>query len=775
MIKEQGNPWCIVQDVMDTAREGFYESLFSLGNGYMGVRGFHEDDCHKLPHERSQFIAGIFDVIDSGVTDMVNTPHYLHTTFTVDGEPFDPHEGRILDYKSVLNMKVGTLTRTILWENNQGQITKIEKERFMSLHQLHLACLRYTLTPMNYSGELMIETGIDGHVRNNPIHDDQMKVNNKTVKLLEEVDVTGGVRSGYMEMVTKTRQDAIAESYVVKPLIPEEDIAENTKIQRDAYVGSRFVIRAYQDRPYTFEKYISIFTSRDEVEGLKDTTLRLSEEASHRGYSALHHEHAQAWAKKWQIADIEISGNHRIQQAIRYNIFQLIQTNAEHDHRVSIGARGIMHGRYKGCYFWDTEIFMLPFFLYTNPEAAKNLLLYRYYTLEGARDNAKVLNLKGVKYPWMSSADGREQCESWDTGSCEIHINGDIPYAIHHYYQVTGDVDFILDYGAEIYIETARYWSSRFSYDKGQDIYNMLFVKGPNEYGGVTLNNTYTTFMARHNLELAIEVIALLKEHQRWHDLAEKLDFDHKELDRWQDILDKAVIHYDEGRQLYIEDQHFFDLEPVSLDDFKDGETPLYQKICFDRLQRYRVLKQADVIQLMTLLPKVFTPEEKLAAWHTYEPITLHDSTLSYGTHALFAATLGLEEAAWDYFEKSVVLDMEDVMHNTDTEGIHFASLGISWQAIIFGFAGVVLEEEGLSMYPRMPRQWDKIQFKIIYRKNLMDVTIMGNVAEVTLCEESKTEHMDMKVWHQVLSLEKGKSKQVNKSAAQINNQQQLG
>lgn len=777
MIKEHSNSWCIVQDVMDVAREGFYESLFSLGNGYMGVRGFHEDDTQKLPHERSQFIAGIFDYIDSGITDMVNTPNYLHTKFMVDGEPFDINQGKVLDYKSILDMKRGTLTRTILWENNLGQITKVEKERFISLHHLHLACLRYTLTPINYSGELVIETGIDGSVRNSPINDDQMKVNNKTIKLLTKVDAKANQGSGYLEMLTQTRKEVVAESYEVKSLTNQEHIVENTGIQEDCYVGSRYVIDGHEGRAYTFEKYISVYTSRDGVEELKETTLRLSEEAGRIGYTELLRQHELAWAKKWHIADIQIGENQRIQQAIRYNIFQLIQTNAEHDHRVSIGARGIMHGRYKGCYFWDTEIFMLPFFLYTNPEAAKNLLLYRYHTLEGARENAKAMNLKGIKYPWMSSADGREQCESWDTGSCEIHINADIPYAIDHYYQVTGDVDFILNYGAEIYMETARYWSSRFSYDEKKDIYNMLFVKGPNEYGGVTLNNTYTSFMALHNIQLAMEAISLLKEHNQWEAFANKLDFEYGELDQWQDILDKAVIHYDEEKQLYIEDQHFFDLEPVSLEDFKDGETPLYKKICFDRLQRYRVLKQADVIQLMTLFPKAFTMEEKLVAWETYEPITLHDSTLSFGTHALFAATLGLDQVAWDYFEKSVVLDIEDVMHNTDTEGIHSASLGISWQAIIFGFAGLVLEDGELSMYPRMPKQWGKTQFNVVYRNNILHVSIMEDVAKVTLSKESPLDQMDIKIWDQLLSLEKGKIKQLNKPVTQPQDQtlEQLG
>lgn len=756
MTSDNGTVWCIEQNEYKKETEGFYESIFSLGNGYMGVRGFREENYVSHPEERCIFIAGIFDYIEKNITDMVNTPNYFDTLISVNDEKFNFEQGKILNYQSKLDMKKGILIRNVLWENTKGQITKIRKERFLSLDNIHLAAARYSFIPMNYSGEIIFETGINGNVENNPINDDQLKENNKTIQLLDVIENRSIEYGGYIKVVSKNRRDEIHECYTLSMNVEEKFIISKECIENKNYIGSKLIFEVQQGKEYVFDKYIGVYTSRDNVINLMHETISLCQEARKKGYDHLLKQHEKVWEEKWSIADIQIDGDTNIQQAIRYNIFQLIQTNAERDNKVSIGARGIMHGRYKGCYFWDTEIFMLPFYLYTNPEAAKNLLSYRYHTLEGARENAKHLNLQGIKYPWMSSIDGTEQCESWDTGCCEIHINADIPYAIDHYYKATGDEDFIFNYGAEIYIETARYWKSRFSYDAVADVYNLLFVKGPNEYGGVTLNNTYTTFLALNNFKLAIETISFMKKKKHWKQLKDKLNFKMEEIELWEDIIDKAVINYDKNKKLYIEDNHYYQLESIDINKYKTELTPLYKKISFDRLQRYRVIKQADVILMMILYPQAFSHEEKLAAWQEYEPITLHDSTLSFGVHSILASMLGLQDKAYSYFEKSVTLDLLDVMNNTKREGIHFASLGISWQAIIFGFAGLKLDCNELTLSPNIPKEWENISFKFVYKSNLIQFTISHTDIEVTLCESSTLETLDIKIFNKSINLQKG-------------------
>lgn len=755
MVNTNRSLWCIEQKAYDAQKEDFYESLFSLGNGYMGTRGFQEESYKREPHERCQFIAGVFDYIKKGITDMVNTPNYFCSVVTVNGEKMDFDQGKILEYQSILDMKKGILIRDLLWENSKGQITRIKKERFVSLDQIHLAVARYTLIPMNYSGVIALETGIDAGVKNNPISDDQLKENVETVCLLDVKEHKGIKNGGYIKVATKQSGYEIFESYRLKCDVLDEKIISKGIIESDFYIGSRVECKVHEGEAVTFEKVISVYTSRDGMLCAENETIELSQQANESGYERLAKSHSKAWEEKWQIADIQIEGDNKLQQAIRYNIFQLIQTNAERDEKVSIGARGIMHGRYKGCYFWDTEIFMLPFFLYTNPVAAKSLLMYRYHSLEGARANAKDLNLEGVKFPWMSATEGREQCESWDTGSCEVHINADIPYAIEHYYKATGDNEFLLRYGAQIYIETARYWKSRFTYDAVADVYNMIFVKGPNEYGGATVNNTYTTYMALHNFKLAMNTILWMKKLGQWEPLKEKLQFEDIELEKWQKIIDKAVIHYDQEKNLYIEDSLFYQLEPIELDRYKESAVPLYKKVCFDRLQRYRVLKQADVILLMTLLPAEFNQQEKLAAWQTYEPITLHDSTLSFGTHAIMASMLGLDEKAYEYLEKSVYLDLDNLMENTDVEGIHSAALGISWQAIVFGIAGLAIEEDGLVLKPRLPKKWQGISFKFVYLYNVLQFTINHSELTVQLSQDSVLDVLEIKVFEKAIFAQK--------------------
>lgn len=762
MKKDKGMLWCIEQKEYKEEKESFYESIFSLGNGYMGVRGFHEESYKSEAHERCIFIAGLFDYIEKGITDMVNTPNYYYSVVTINDEKFDFNQRKILEYNSRLDMENGLLIRSILWENSKGQITNIKKERFISLNQIHLAVAKYSFIPINYSGQIMLESGIDASVKNNPINDDQLKENNQMIKLLNVIESKSIDNGGYIKVTTKNSEREISESYTININVDEREIILKQSIEEDEYIGSKIVFKVKQGKEYIFEKYISVYSSRDGVGNIEDETIRLSQEAYKKGYEELLKQHTKVWRKKWDIADIQIKGDSNIQRAIRYNIFQLIQTNAERDDEVSIGARGIMHGRYKGCYFWDTEIFMLPFYLYTNPQAAKKLLLYRYNTIEGARANAKALNLEGIKFPWMASIDGIEQCGSWDIGCCEIHINADIPYAVDQYYKATGDENFILQYGAEIYIETARYWKSRFSYDAKVDVYNMAFVKGPNEYAGVTFNNSYTTYMALNNFRLAIDVISLIKEKKQWKELKNKLQFQMTEIKMWQEIIEKAVINYDENKNLYIEDDHFYQLEKVDFKLYKEETTPLYKKISFDRLQRLRVIKQADVILLMTLFPQVFSSEEKLAAWLEYEPITLHDSTLSFGTHSIMASMLGLHDEAYNYFEKSVTLDLNDVMNNTKNEGIHSASLGISWQAIMFGFAGLVIDRNKLILSPSIPQKWEEISFKIIYRNNVIWFAISHTEIKVKLCQESISNTLNIMIFENDIYIQKGQ-KQVIK------------
>jgi trehalose/maltose hydrolase-like predicted phosphorylase len=313
----------------------------------------------------------------------------------------------------------------------------------------------------------------------------------------------------------------------------------------------------------------------------------------------------------------------------------------------------------------------------------------------------------------MCSADGTEQCETWDIGLCEVHVTADVAYAMDRYVQATGDAAFLRDYAAGVYGETARYWLSRLTWEPGRGCFSSFFVKGPDEYCGAAVNNTYTNWMARHNLSLAA----------RHGGLGEA------ETQRMRHAMEHIAILYDRERRLYLQDETFERLEPAPF--LKGSDVPSYKAVCFDRMQRYRVIKQADLVLLTALFPDSFTAEEKENVFHAYEPLTLHDSTLSWGIHALLALRLGMWDKAGTYFRKALLLDLKDLMGNTGHEGIHMAALGAAWQAVVYGMAGLWADESGLSVRPMLPPGIRRLRFKVHYHGERYHIEVKRDGHEV--------------------------------------------
>ncbi|GHV16480.1 maltose phosphorylase [Clostridia bacterium] len=646
-----------------TAEPQVTESLFAQSNGYLGARASFLVDG-ALPHERCAYLAGGFEYIAPGVTDMVNLPDLFHVTWKL---------GERVSIDRSLNLFDGLYTREAVYRDTDGRETAVTLKRFISMSDKHVAGLSVELTALNYDGETELTMELDGSTVNLPVHDDQTVENLETVALL-----------------------TVAEAYKrgnVRFLRAE---SKSFAVEMTAVITGGLALRLERGKPSRVEKLI--FTNAAPYDTDFNTAFKLS---------------AEAWAKRWETSDIQIDANIETQTALRYNIFQLMQNRPFDDPSVSIGARGLTHSRYKGCYFWDTDIFLLPFYISTDPNAARNLIKFRLDNLGGARANAKALNLSGARYPWMCSVGGREQCHTWDVGRSEVHITADVAYAADNYVNVTGDKSLNV---AQLYAETARYWASRFSYDARKDVYNLLFIKGPDEYCGVSANNAFTVFMARHNLQLAIDA-----------------NPSHPEVGKWREIIAKSRVIYDDGRQLYIQDEDFLRLEPFPGRISDDGSAA-YHEYEFDRLQRYKILKQADLVHLIVLLPELFDNEEKRAIWDCYEPLTLHDSSLSWGIHALAAAKLGLKDSAYVYFERALTLDLSNRMKNTGSEGIHIGTAGSVWQTVVFGFAGLDAKNGALS--PQLPEGWRGMRFSFFKsgKRYRAEITSAGH--SVTEVEE---------------------------------------
>lgn len=635
----------------------YCESVFFTGNGYLGVRGFPGWETKKKPQEHAIFKAGFFSHITPKITDMVQLPDVM----TVCPVGHCPQEVR-----QRLDLKTGELT----WEWRDENFCFVMR-RIASMADRSLLISRLEVRALKF-GNLNVQVIADGNVANLPVNDDQM---------IENTDLTSLLR---MVQISETSMDL--ETIVERtPVHIEWEIIGNegdrfhttvsetrtvTELEREMDVGEEWII----------EKRVHILTGSESIKA--------------RPVADPWQAHRQAWEKLWQDCDLEIeSDDPEFQGAVRYNIYQLLANNAAEDSCASIGARGLTHGRYKGNTFWDTDIFLLPFYLWTRPKAAKNLVCYRTERLADAKALAAKQNLTGARYPWMCSDTGMEQCESWDIGLCEVHITADVAYALDRYCQITGDTEFRNHKANEVFLETGRYWQSRLTWESEKGCYSSFFVKGPDEYCGAAINNTYTNWMARHNLQLALE-----------SGLA-----DTAETEKLKHVRDHIAILYDPERKLYLQDELFERMEPMDFGTRSD--VPSYKSICFDRLQRYRALKQADLVLLATLFPAEFPDEEKLNIFNTYEPLTLHDSTLSWGVHALLALQLGLWDKAEDYLKKGVYLDLKDLMSNTGREGIHMAALGSAWQSIVYGAAGLWNDENGITLKPMLPGWIRRIRF----------------------------------------------------------------
>lgn len=654
MNKATIKPWSIQ---LDGPVSEFSQTTFTVGNGYLGLRGFSLQEPKAQPWEHALFRAGLYEQVKPGITDLVQLPDVLGLRVRGIHQRETRHE---------LNIQTGVYTQC--WQDGGLQV---ESRRLASMADRQLILIRLTVTALTEQN-VSIQNVLDEQVANLPVHDDQMVEATDVVRLLNLIAKTDD--SLEMETVCSHRRLRICCKLIGPTeahLLPGESL--------------------------TVEKHVR---------------LLLDGEAPNPACADPWAESARAWEKLWRDCDITLDAEERIQGGVRYNLFQLLCSNASDDRRVSIGARGLTHGRYKGNTFWDTDIFLLPFFCWHRPAAARNLCLYRLDRLEDAKALAKAQNLSGARFPWMCSADGREQCESWDIGLCEVHVTADVAYALERYQEISGD-ESLRDGAAELYLETARYWQSRFTWEEKRRQYSSFFVKGPDEYCGAAVNNVYTNWMARHNVLLALESSPMSEE--------ERESLTH--------FAGHIPLLYDPERDLYLQDELFERLEPMPTSR-RDGQ-PLYRTVCFDRMQRYRALKQADLVQLCTLLPGELTPAQQKNIWDYYEPLTVHDSSLSFGVHALLGFRLGLEKEAWDYFERSLLLDLEDTLHHSGNEGIHLASLGVSWQALVYGMLGLWSENGQMKADPRLPSAIRSLSLCVYHHGQRYRITAEGNRASI--------------------------------------------
>ncbi|MFX0196274.1 MAG: glycoside hydrolase family 65 protein [Candidatus Hodarchaeota archaeon] len=755
--------WLITEESYEPHKNPFYETLFTLANGYVGVRGGLEQGSQT--NLQATYFTGVFDSTVDYFTELANAPSWIGLKIVADGETVDLEKGEILTYRRVLDMKKGILTQLLRWKSEKSKITRFESIRLVHLCHKHTALIKGIVVPENYNGTITIKGGLDGYTFNRG-QGEQVKI--KHFKLNEYEDrKENGV---YLEMQTYNSAITLGMASKLRVQVPlRRDVEYNVdKIEEN------MTINVEKGKSYEFVKIVTFYTSRDiedvKREALKELQLRIDQ-----GHGQLLWEHILTWKEKWNTADVRIFGDEIAQKSLRFNIFHLIQSVNPNDERVSVAAKALHGEGYRGHVFWDMEIFMLPFYIYTDPKAARSLLLYRYYNLEAARENARINGYRGAQFPWESADTGEEvtpkelgdpirgdRVKIW-TGEEQHHIVADVAYGTDHYYKATGDDDFLIKYGAEILLETARFWTSRAKFDQQKQMFVINKVIGPDEYHMHVNNSVFTNFMARWNINRAFEYIELLKTSypEVWQHLKEKIWLKNEELRTWKDVADRLYIPFNAKTGLYEEFEDYFNLDDIVITKFDKKNMPLIPWELEQRAHETTLVKQADVILLQYLLNDQFDQNSKKINFDYYESRTTHRSSLSPSIHAILSAEIGDYSKAYQYFLGAARIDLDDFGGNT-FQGIHAASLGGVWQVAINGFAGMSIRDGKLSLDPRLPEKWQKMEFKVKWHGDTMNILVTNDMVQVVLQTDIEKRTVDVIVRQKTMSIKGCKTQRIS-------------
>ena len=722
--------WAFHEPTYNPARESGIESRFAISNGFLGVRASRAISrgpmwvswLHTLNWASSPrtYIAGLFDTpnTEPPVPALVPAPDWLRLRIILDGEPLLIRTGQLLTHQRILDLRRGLLLTEWQQRASSDHIVRVRSLRMVSLAERSI-------------GLQVLELLVDGE----PI-DVTLEALMETTGSAMEVERLDNDLATWQTTSGKWLSLANDAGLKVDGEAREPELIEPLK--------RVWSWRSNLGQHVTFWRTVA-FARGDE--GAREPAVHVQvalEHARNRGWPALLDDHVAAWGERWTDADIELDGDEEAQKALRFAIYHLVSAANPEDERVSIGARALTGDSYLGHVFWDTEIYLLPFYILTWPEAARALLMYRYHTLPGARAKAERRGYRGAMYAWESADTGEETTPEAVLdlngnpvfvlcGTQEQHISADVAYAVWQYWRATGDDQFLLDGGAEIVLDTARFWASRAELeDDGR--YHIRGVIGPDEYHEHIDDSAYTNILARWNIERGLEVLSMFAE--RWPRAGEalraKLDLGDAELETWRAVAPGLVNGFNPDTLLFEQFEGFFGLEEIDLNAFRGRTVPMDVILGRERTQGSQVVKQADVVALLALLPHDFTPETHIANFEYYEPRCGHGSSLSRGMHALVAARLGRLEMAMRHFRETAATDITDQALGS-AGGIHIASMGALWQAAVFGFAGLTLLDDGLEFDPHIPEVWNSIAFRVQWRGRRLRVRLDQRSLEATL------------------------------------------
>ena len=723
----------IVERGFDLDRVPQLESLFALSNGYLGLRGTHDEG--QPVYDPAPILNAFYETwpivyperaygyAETGQT-LVGLPDGTVVRLYVDDEPFSLAQAEIIDYERALDMTAGLLERGIVWRSREGSRFRIRSRRFVSLEHRHIACVQYEVTSLDREAEITLSSDMVLHEESANVQmDDPRRSHTLGAEVLQRK--TQRHAADRVVLAYRTRRSGLCMSCGMDHVVESGRPAEAPRYSEES--GSCRLVyrfRASPGRPIRLTKYLAYHHDGDSPKELAFRADETLDRARREGAKQLLETQRTRVAEFWAASDVATGGAPLIQQAVRFNLYQVLQATARVE-GYGVPAKSLTGRGYEGHYFWDTEIYVMPFLTYTAPHVARSLLIHRYEMLDHARRGARQVSQRGALFPWRTIS-GDEASAYFVAGTAQYHINAAVAYALMQYVRATDDLDFLARYGAEILVETARLWADLgFFSDRRGGHFVIHGVTGPDEYTALVDNNTYTNLMAQENLRLAVHAVQWLADtrpeaHAR---LVERIGLEDDEIDLWRRAADLMYVPYDEEYRLYLQDDGFFDLEPWDFENTPPDHYPLLLHYHPLVLYRHQVIKQADVVLATFLLADAFTLEDKRRILDYYDPITTGDSSLSEAIQSIMAAEVGDLRAAEEYFVDSASIDLADISGNV-RDGIHVAAAGGTWLALVYGFAGMRDRAGELTFKPRLPERLIRLSFAIQVRGCALQVEV---------------------------------------------------
>ena len=716
--------WKVINRKCDERSLAYNTSVFTISNGYMAMKGDLRE--FGLGQSPTTIINGLFDKVNIFGTlpcsnrerryldpeyfdsagpspSVANLPNPLYTRVFVGDRQMSFRTCKVRDFRQVYDLRHGVYECDYEVEDSDERVTRVSMTRFIDMENLHRAYMRYTITPVNHDAAVRVRSGISASVTSNITGERQIEVTDAKAA------------DGSVVMQIETKNTGIGVTLSTRITVKAPEMLTGDGVYEDERTYLRYVSQQKKGQAIVVDKVIALASSLDEEHGVKcDIASELAEGAK-EGFDAARKRMERYWEELWTSMDVRIEGDDVAQLYMRFAIYHLAAAATRHSNRLSVPCKLLTGEHYQGTTFYDTDLYIEPLYVLTNPDWARNMLSYRYYGLIQGISIAEKLGYKGAKLAWQSGPEGIECLGDWYRFTkTNIHIDADVAYSLMLYYRGTGDVEFMLDKGIDILVETSRFFASRVAYDEATDRYDISGVTGPDEGHVAVTNDYYTNYFAKRNLEWTCEMLDLLEKENKegLEEAIERLFVDDEEVKLWREIASKLTFYYDGETKVYEQCKGFHELKPVPKDFLE------HRDAWFATVFPYQAMNQPDVVMAHAFFPDEFSRDVMKANWDFYKTRSMNFSSMSYVINSIMAKEMGEMEDAYRDFIISAGMDLDPKLtgRNDTHEGLHGTALGGAWMAAVFGFGGITLGGRGLMINPKLPQKWDALSFRLRLR-----------------------------------------------------------